>query len=198
MKIIAERSLKTNVRRCGFQEMDNMAHAIVEESLKNFVAKTLQRAQKASSKEGKQVVEEKHIQGVFQGRKAHQSGGAETTLPLEYFGVNSKNYFQDAPQGANMQVTGSTVRPAFLVSNPSFKGGASHEFKVSSASVKGIVAKQGVQVRQAAQKLMQQKFEESFEQVLSKVAKKFGKTELQGSQLQEVLNQKKFQKLFKH
>lgn len=201
MKIIAERSMKTSMKRCGFQGIDGKAHDLVEESLQNFVANAIQKAQKVSSKEGKQIVEEKHMLSAFQGKKGRLTGGAETTLPLEYFGVNSKHYHEDAPLGTDMQVTNSMVRPAFLVNDPAGVlqqvGSSKRTFKISSAAVKSILNEHNVQVRQNAQKLMQEKFEGAFEQVLAKVAKKFGTNELQGSQLQEILNQQKFQKLFK-
>lgn len=196
MKIIAERNIKASVKNHGFEGLNEQAHNLIEKSLKNFVSLQVEKAQKIAQKEGKNVIEEKHVQQVGQKK---QRGGAETTLPLEYFGVDSKHYFENAPLGTDMGVTASTIRPAFVVNDPAgvIKGGGNNKFNVPFTAVQSVCKQQNVQIRNQAQKLIQQKFESVFGEVVSKTAKKFGNNQLKGSELEQVLQQHKYQKLFK-
>ena len=194
MKIITDKSIKLSLSKYGFSGHNEQAHRVIDDSLDNFINKSLKKASKQAAKEGAQSVSVKHLQ--------QQRGGAETTLPLEYFGVDSKHYHDNAPQGTNMAVTNSLIRPAFAVNDPMglIAGGGARtqaQFSVPLTAVKQVCQKQGVAVSGAAQKVLQQKFDSEFSQVLAKVSKKFGSEQLKGADLEQVLKQKKFQKLFK-
>ena len=196
MKIITDKSIKVNLSKYGFSGHNEQAHRVIDDSLDNFINKSLKKASRLAVKEGARSVSEKHL------LQQQQRGGAETTMPLEYFGVDSKHYHDNAPQGTNMAVTNSLIRPAFAVNDPMglIAGGGARtqaQFSVPLTAVKQVCQKQGVAVSGAAQKVLQQKFDSEFSQVLAKVSKKFGSEQLKGADLEQVLKQKKFQKLFK-
>lgn len=197
MKLIAEKNLKSSMKSVGFTSFDSRVHSLIESCLVNFSASVVSKASKLAQRSGSASVNEDHVMHVMQGKS--QNGGAETTFPLEYFGVRTNHYSENAPVGTNMSVTDTDIRPAFVVQDPQriIKGGGV-AFSVPFTSVKQAVTKFGVQVRVSAQKLIQQKFERELSTVLSK-AKKLEKSEhLTSSALEKVLAQRQYQKLFKH
>lgn len=192
MKLIAERNLKSSAKKFGYEGLNDHAQDVIETSLRNFVFANIEKAEQQARRDGKLVIEEKHV--------LKQRGGAETTLPLEYFGVNSKHYFDNIPDASDMLVSNSTIRPAMLINDPSmvFKGGAAdNKFHVPFIAVKQLCQNQSLRVNQEAQKAIQQKFESLFGEVVSKTARKYNSNLLKGSDLTQVLQQRKYQKLFK-
>lgn len=195
MKLIADKTLKSSLKTFGFTSHQSKVESSINHSLENFVRSTIEKAHKIAQKEGKQQVSEDHINAVFLKR---QRGGAETTLPLEYFGVDSKHYFENTPKGADMSVTDINIRPAFVVNDPSGvikSGGGKQKFHVALSSVKA--ASRSSELKQGAQKALQQKFEERFGEVMAKVQKKSSTAHLSVESLEEVLSQRQYQKLFK-
>lgn len=196
MKLIAEKNLKSSMKRLGFASFDSRVHNLIESCLVNFSAGVVSKASRLAQRSGSSSVEDDHVLQVVQSRR--QNGGAETTLPLEYFGVRTSHYSENAPIGTDMAVTNANIRPAFLVKDPQgvIKGGGV-SFSVPFTSVKQAVSKWGVQVRVSAQKLIQQKFESELSTILSK-AKKFERGDhLTTSALEKILAQRQYQKLFK-
>lgn len=201
MKLIAEKNLKSSMKKMGFTTFDQRVHNLVESSLTRYSAVVLTKATRVAKREGSTVVEAEHVLQALSSKV--QRGGAETTLPMEYFGVRTNHYSENAPVGADMSVTATNIRPAFVVKDLQgvIKEGGGGRFSVPFTSVKEAVSKYqtttSVQVRNQAQKLVQQKFEMEFNNVLSKARKLQKNEHLATSTLEKVLSQRQYQKLFK-
>ena len=177
MIFIADRNIKSSLKHMGFNSYDPQINQTLNKSLQAFV-----------QNQAKQL--KKHM----------QKGGAETTLPLEYFGVRTNNYFDDAPKGVDMTVTDSMIRPPFRVvdlQNTIKDGGASsrRQFSIPAVSIKRASA--NLDVSQSLQQTMKIKFENVMQEVLRKASKKSAIAHLSLSDLESVLNQQQYQKLFK-
>jgi histone H3/H4 len=200
MKLIAEKNLKSSMKKMGFNSFDSKVHSLVEAALMKYSSHVLTKAAKIAQRTGSSVVEVDHVLQAVSSKK--QKGGAETTLPLEYFGVRTNYYSENAPMGTDMSVTDANIRPAFVVNDIQgvIKGGG-NKFNVPFTSVKEAISKwqssQGVQVRSQAQKLVHQKFEMEFNNVLNKASKLEKGDHLGFATLDKVLNQRQYQKLFK-
>ncbi|MFO0006281.1 MAG: hypothetical protein ACK559_34680, partial [bacterium] len=108
-------------------------------------------------------------------RSKKQRGGAETTLPLEYFGVKTGHYFENAPQGTDMSVTESMIRPALSVVDLQKTiegGGAKKQFAVPAISVKRACEAVGITTTAAQQRAIKSKFENVMHDILRKASKK--------------------------
>ena len=176
MIFIAERSINSSLKNMGFASYDAGVGAEMNRSLQAFV-------KNQSQKLSKQL----------------QRGGAETTLPLEYFGVKTNHYFEDAPRGVDMTVSDSTIRPAFSIVDPNNTikdGGAAASFSIPAVSIKRATANMGVSPKM--QQIMKSKFENTMQQVLRKAGKKSNNKHLYLQDLKDILSQRQYQTLFKH
>lgn len=190
-----------SLRKFGISSASPKAVSLIEQSLQNFVQNSVKRAERQAQREGAKYIEAQHVQQVFQQK---QFGGAETTMPLEYYGVDSKHYFDDAPMGTDMSVSDSLIRPEFSVNDPAgvikaAQMGGAVRFAVPFTTIKEALqnARTELAIREKAKKLIQEKFEQHFGKVLQKAIQRSDKQHLSHTQLEQVLNQKKFQKLFK-
>jgi len=176
MILIGDRNIKSSLKRLGYNSYDSKIGDVMNKCLHAFV-------KNESSK-----------------RRRYQSGGAETTLPLEYFGVKTGHYFDDARPGVDMAVTDTTIRPAFAVVDPqntiTTGGGAENKFVIPAISIKRACA--GLNVSNEQQRAMKVKFENVMQDVLRKAGKKNTGDHLSLTSVQAVLEQKQYQKLFKH
>lgn len=226
MKLINEKTLNTSLKKIGFEKVDDKAHKLMNSCLHNFTLNVLDKAVRVAKKENSKVIAAKHVVVVLDGKKS-QAGGAETTMPLEYFGVRTNFYSENAPKGYDMSVSESAIRPAFSVNDPkgfflekyssteglysdmnpdkgqfmAQEGGAQFSVPLSAVqeACKLYMEEQNneVKVNSTAQKALKQKFENVFSEVLNKAAKK-DTSKLSASVLESILQQRKFQKLFKH
>jgi len=138
-----------------------------------------------------------------------QCGGSgahgHTVFQSEYFGVNSGNFFeklQGSEFGTNMNVTNSMIRPAILTHDlsGSIKGGsASKHFSVSKSAFKNALNEarnkyqNNISIPQETIVNLHNQFEKIITEVLSKAEKKSESEQLQHNQVQEILQQKKYQ-----
>ena len=138
-----------------------------------------------------------------------QCGGSgahgHTVFQSEYFGVNSGNFFeklQGSEFGTNMNVTNSMIRPAILTHDLSgaIKGGSTSKyFSVSKSAFKNALNEarnkyqNNLSIPQETIAALQNKFEKIMTEVLSKVEKKSESEQLQHNQVQEILQQRKYQ-----
>lgn len=142
-------------------------------------------------------------------KQQRQCGGSgahgHTVFQSEYFGVNSGNFFeklQASEFGTNMDVTNSMIRPAILTHDLSgaIKGGASSkQFSVSKSAFKNALNEarnkyqNNISIPQETIGALQNKFEQLMSEILSKAQKKTEGEQLQHNQLQEILQQRKYQ-----
>jgi len=138
-----------------------------------------------------------------------QCGGSgahgHTVFQSEYFGVNSGNFFeklQGSEFGTNMNVTNSMIRPAILTHDLSgaIKGGSSSKyFNVSKSAFKNALNEarnkyqNNVSIPQETVVALHNQFEKLITEVLSKAEKKSESEQLQHNQVQEILQQRKYQ-----
>ena len=171
MILINDKNVKSSLKQFGYNSYDSSINTVINRCLSSFVQNentSMQRARK------------------------RQQGGAETTLPLEYFGVKTGHYFENAPQGTDMSVTDSMIRPAFSVVDlqNTIKGGAKTNFTVPAISVKRACEAVGSTTTAAQQRTIKSKFENVLQEVLRKASKKNVGDHLSLSSLQAVLEQR--------
>lgn len=186
MKLIADKTLKTSLKNLGFSEVDDKVFASVNELLLKFVTKSL----KSKSKSPKS-----------KSAKSSQRGGAETTLPLEYFGVDSGHYAENVPQGVNMSVTADNVRPVMGINDPQNLiekfGGASKGFFVPKTAVVKAVKEANLTASACTVETLKTKFESLFSEILKKAVKdKAAQGHLTASLFSKYVSQKKYTKFF--
>ena len=176
MILINDKSIKSILKQFGYNSYDSKINELINKCLYSFV--------------------QKEVSSI----KKKQRGGAETTLPLEYFGVKTENYFDNAPEGTSMSVTDSMIRPAFSVvdlQNTIEGGSAKKQFTVPAISVKRACEAVNVTTTVAQQRIIKSKFENVMHDVVRKASKKNIGDYLSLTSLQTVLEQKQYQKLFK-
>ena len=175
MIFINERNIKSSLKQFGYNSFDSTVTGVINKCLYSFVQNEVSN-------------------------KKRQRGGAATTLPLEYFGVKTGHYFENAPEGTNMSVTDSAIRPAFSVvdlQNTIKDGGAKSNFTVPAISVKRACEAVGISINGAQQRTIKSKFENVMHDVIRKASKKNTSDYLSLTSLQAVLEQRQYQKLFK-
>ena len=119
MKIISPKTIKTNVRKYGFVEATEKAESVIDKSLYTLMRNVLSKAKSFAEKDNMRYIGIEHIEKAFgSSKRLKQRGGAETTMPLEYFGVRTNHYVND-PQGLDMTVSDSFIRPPHMVNDPS-------------------------------------------------------------------------------
>jgi hypothetical protein len=171
MIFINDRNIKSSLKQFGHNSYDSKINEVINKCLYSFV-------QNENSKK--------------------QRGGAETTLPLEYFGVKTGHYFENPPQGTNMAVTDSMIRPALsVVDLQNTIEGGSKKFAVPAISVKRACEAVGKKTTAAQQRVIKSKFENVLQDVIRKASKKNTGDHLSLTSLQAVLEQRQYQKLFK-
>ena len=179
MIFINERNIKSSLKQFGYNSYDPAINEVINKCLYSFVQNENTSMQQA---------------------RKRQQGGAETTLPLEYFGVKTGHYFDNAAPGTNMSVTDSAIRPAFSVvdlQNTIKDGGAKSNFTVPAISVKRACEAVGGTTAAAQQRTIKSKFENVLQEVIRKASKKNTSDHLSLTFLQAVLEQRQYQKLFK-
>ena len=174
MIFIKDKSIKSSLKQFGYNSYDSKVNELMNKCLYSFVQNEVSSKKK-------------------------QRGGAETTLPLEYFGVKTGHYFENAPQGTNMSVTDSAIRPAFSVVDlqNTIKDGGGKTFAVPAISVKRACEAVGTTTTAAQQRAIKSKFENVMRDVIRKVSKKNTGDHLSLTSLQTVLEQRQYQKVFK-
>lgn len=175
MIFIKDRNIKSSLKQFGYNSYDSTINGVINKCLYSFVQNEVSSKKK-------------------------QRGGAETTLPLEYFGVKTGHYFDNAPKGTDMAVTDSTIRPAFAVAdlqNTIKDGGAAKKFAVPAISVKRACEAVGGTIAAAQQRAIKSKFENVMNDIIRKANKKQSGDHLSSTSLQAILEQRQYQKLFK-
>lgn len=112
MIFLTEKSIRQNIKKFGFKDVNSSIIELLNNSLENFTIHSIKKALKQHKKFNK------------------QNGGSgavgHTVLPSEYFGIDSKSYFTSA-ESTNMNVTNTTIRPTIQTHDlsGSIKGGKS-------------------------------------------------------------------------
>lgn len=207
MKIISDKSIRENIRKYGFQSVSPDVSDVMNESLDNFLENTFTKAKKLAKN---QNVTEQHVMKVLGYTK--QNGGAETVMPLEYYGIDSGHYHTSPDMGVDTRVTNDFIRPAMNVNDPSglfesgfMKGGGSgcpckddKKFSLSKSAMTKACSQHGAAMSPRVRKLLEKKFEMEFDKVMSKVQNsKNTSSHLSGGSIDKILSQRKFSKLFK-
>ena len=204
MKIFTEKNVKANLKAYGFESADFEVIDMLNKSFDMFLNKTIEKARRYS-KDGK--IEERHMLKAL-GFKNSQKGGAETTMPLEYFGVDSGNYHDNVNMGIDMQVTDNYIRPALNMNDPSnifediktngMTGGNIHKISVSKCAFQKACGQCGGSIPTKVREHIQRKYENEISDVINKVKKlKTNSLHLSTETLDKVLSQSKYSKLFK-
>lgn len=205
MKIISDKSIRENMRKYGFQSVSPDVSEVMNASLDNFLENTFTKAKKIAKN---QNMNEQHIIKALGFSK--QTGGAETTMPLEYYGIDSKHYYETPELGVDTSVTNDFIRPAMAVNDPSnifettfMTGGRcsckdESKFSLSKSAMSKACSQYGAAIPSKMKKLLEKKFEMEFDKVMSKVQKqKHISSHLSGGSIDKVLSQRNFSKLFK-
>jgi hypothetical protein len=112
MIFLTEKSIRQNIKKFGFKDVNSATIEFLNKTLENFNYNSIKNALKEEQKINK------------------QNGGSgavgHTVLPSKYFGIDSENYFTSA-ESKNMNVTNNMIRPAIQTHDlsGSIKGGKS-------------------------------------------------------------------------
>lgn len=205
MKIITDKTIQQNVMQYGFNHCDKEVYDRVNESFICYMNNILHKSQKYIQNDKLDM--DAIVKGLrLQKDQKHQRGGAETTMPLEYYGVDSGHYYDNPEGGIDMSVTNDYIRPSMHVNDPAgviesyeLVGGNRVRFclpKSASSKLSGLY--ENVKIQTKAREFMVKKFENDFSELMSKVKKVSGKDRyLHTEVIDKILSQRKYSKLFK-
>ena len=133
---------------------------------------------------------------------AKKQNGGRIVMPLEYFGVDSKNFVATS-NGASVQATADYIRPPMEMNilGAAQQGGAKKTVNVPlnviQTTIEEVSAKVNKQVENKGKvaKQLKARFESTISGVLERASKKAEKNHLSSESLKEVLAMKKYSKL---
>lgn len=186
MSHISLRQLKTQAKKFGFQQVEEDALELVNDTHQKLIRKLLSKKQR---------------------------GGNRVSMPLEYFSGTPSGNYSDNNTFTNVSATNSVIRPSIPLNDPSsvlgtskafapFVGGGRPKFEVSDKSIKESIKQlQEERQEQNSHRKQQQeltkhaktKFETLMTDVLSKVSNKANSSTLYKSDLRKELSLKKYQ-----
>lgn len=138
----------------------------------------------------------KFVQKELAKGEKKQNGG-RVVMPLEYFGVDSKNFVATS-DGQSVEPTADYIRPPLDVQ---MVGGASSKVSVSMSAIilvmDDVVAKKNktIKGKAAVAKALKSKFENVLGGIIERAAKKSKDGYMSASDVRSVLEMKKYSKL---
>jgi hypothetical protein len=190
--IITKQHIKGQLRKFGFDEVEDGAYELINDYHMKFV---------------------RHIASKRNFKKQYSKlqNGGRVAFPLEYFGGNTSSYM-DSPKFTDVSATEAFIRPSILLNDPSgglatpkamepLIGGASPCFKLTKTACKEALLQANIDDQGLDKKRftndVQQKFETLFTKAVNKVKKTSKTSVFKESDLKSVLNLQTY-KSFKH
>ena len=204
MKIITDKSIRENVSKYGFAGYDKCISEIINSSFVNYAQNILHKSEKYAKSD--KIDMDAVVKGLRLKSQPRQRGGAETTMPLEYYGVDSGHYHDEIVGGFDASVTNDAIRAPMDVNDPSgvienfdLIGGGQPNFCVPKTTASKIsLIYDTIKVQPQVREFIVKKFETDFSTVFQKAKKLSGRERyLREDILNKVLSQRAFSKLFK-
>lgn len=168
---LQQKTISKMMAKYNIKSWDNEIVSVLNNALYKFVQKELSKGEK-------------------------KQNGGRIVMPLEYYGVDSKN-FVETSAGQSVEPTVDYIRPPLEVQMV----GGTQKLQVTMSAIQTVMeeisSKQNKTIEKKTQvaKALKSKFEEVMESVLSKASKKAKEGHMSGSELKEVLQMKKYSKL---